>query len=106
MMEMEMKMKIKAIVLAGTLTVFSAITPHAFAKEPYVGEVKKVNQAEGKVTLKHGPIKKFDMDGDMTMIYRVANPSMLQGLKPGDRIRFDADKLNGKFTLTKIEKSK
>ncbi|MHB8887084.1 MAG: copper-binding protein [Methylovirgula sp.] len=99
-------MKFKAIVLIGTLSVFSAIMPQAFAKEPYAGEVKKVNQAEGKVTIKHGPIKKFDMEDGMTMIYRVANPSMLQGLKPGDRIRFDADKLNGKFTLTKIEKSK
>ncbi|QXX75118.1 copper-binding protein [Methylovirgula sp. HY1] len=99
-------MKLKSMLLIGTLSIYVAVMPRAFATEPYVGEVKKVNQAEGKVTLKHGPIKKFDMEGDMTMIYRVANPSMLQGLKPGDHIRFDTDKVNGKFTITKIEKSK
>ncbi|MHB8886655.1 MAG: copper-binding protein [Methylovirgula sp.] len=29
---------------------------------------------------------------------------MLQGLKPGEHIRFDTEKMNGKFTITTIEK--
>lgn len=98
-------MKLKSMILVGTLSAFTAV-PLAFAKEPYVGEVKKVDAAQGKVTLKHGPIKKFDMEEGMTMIYRVADPAMLKGLKAGDRIRFDTEKLNGHFTITKIEKSK
>lgn len=104
-----MKLKsmiLKSMILMGALSLYTAVVPRAFAMAPYVGEVKKVNQAEGKVTLKHGPIKKFDMDDSMTMIYRVADPSMLQGLKAGDRIRFDTEKVNGKFTITKIEKAK
>ena len=99
-------MKLKSLVVLGALGFYAASMPYAFATEPYVGEVKKVDAAQGKVTLKHGPIKKFDMEEGMTMIYRVADPSMLKGLKAGDRIRFDTDKINGRFTLTKIEKSK
>ncbi len=98
-------MKLTSMIFLSTLSAL-AVVPHAFATEPYAGEVKKVDEAQGKVTLKHGPIKKFDMDEGMTMIYRVADPSMLKGLKAGDRIRFDTEKLNGHFTITKIEKAK
>ena len=78
----------------------------ALAAEPYKGEVKKVDAAAGKVTLTHGAIKKFDMEDGMTMVYRVQDPSMLSSLKAGDRITFDTDKINGKFTITKMEKAK
>lgn len=65
------------------------------------GEVVKVDKAAGKITLKHGPIKKFDMDS-MTMVWRVADPAMLDKVKPGDHIEFDADRVNGALTVTKI----
>ena len=67
------------------------------------GEVVKVDKAAGKVTLKHGPIKNLDMDG-MTMVFRVADPAMLDKVKAGDRIEFEADRVNGAFTVTKIGK--
>ena len=95
-------MKINTIIALASIAAASS----AFAAEPYRGEVQKVDAAAGKVTLKHGPIKKFDMEDGMTMVYRVQDPSMLSDLKAGDRITFDTDKINGKFTLTKIEKSK
>ncbi len=78
----------------------------AFAAEPYKGEVQKVDGSGGKVTLKHGPIAKFGMEEGMTMVYRVKDPSMLTGLKAGDEISFDTDKIDGKYTITKIEKKK
>ena len=83
-----------------------ALASPAFAAEPYKGVVQKVDAAEGKVTLKHGAIKKFDMEDGMSMVYRVADPAMLKGLKDGDKISFDADKVNGKFTVTRMEKGK
>jgi Cu/Ag efflux protein CusF len=67
------------------------------------GEVVKVDKAAGKVTLKHGPIKNLDMEG-MTMVFRVADPAMLDRMKTGDRIEFEADRANGAITLTKIGK--
>jgi len=70
------------------------------------GEVTKVDESAGKITIKHGPMKKFDMDDGMTMVFRTQDPAVLKQVKPGDKIKFDADKINGQFTVTKIEKAK
>jgi Cu(I)/Ag(I) efflux system protein CusF len=86
------------------LALIAGLSTAAFA-QMVKGDVQKVDEAAGKVTLKHGPIPKFDME-DMTMVYRVQDPSMLKGLKAGDKIMFDADKVDGKFTVTKMEKAK
>jgi len=69
------------------------------------GEVTKIDESAGKITIKHGPIKKFDMDS-MTMVFRANDPAMLKQVKPGDRIKFEVDKVNGQLTVMKIEKSK
>jgi len=67
--------------------------------------VKKIDESQGKITLDHGPIKNLDMDS-MTMVFRVADPAMLKGVKAGDKVKFDADRVNGSITVTKIQKSK
>lgn len=69
------------------------------------GEVVKVDKAAGKVTLKHGPIKKLDMDS-MTMVFRVADPAMLDRMKAGDKIEFEADRVNGAITVTRVGKGR
>jgi Cu(I)/Ag(I) efflux system protein CusF len=66
------------------------------------GEVRKVDKDQGKVTLKHGPIASLDMPG-MTMVFKVADPKVLDTLKPGDKVRFAADRINGVMTVTTIE---
>lgn len=66
------------------------------------GEVRKVDKDQGKVTLKHGPISNLEMPG-MTMVFKAANPKMLDSLKEGDKVRFAADLVNGALTLTAIE---
>ncbi len=83
-----------------------AVTAHALAAQPYKGDVKKVDTGAGKVTLTHGAIKKLDMEGGMTMTYRVADPAMLKGIAAGDKVTFDADKVDETYTVTKIEKAK
>jgi Cu(I)/Ag(I) efflux system periplasmic protein CusF len=57
----------------------------------------------GKVTLKHGEIKNLDMP-PMTMVFRVAEPKMLDSLAVGSRISFTAEKLNGQYTLTSVRR--
>jgi Cu(I)/Ag(I) efflux system protein CusF len=69
------------------------------------GEVTKIDEAAGKMTIKHGPLKKFDMDA-MTMVFRANDPAMLKQVKPGDKIRFEPDKVNGQFTVMKLENKK
>ncbi len=72
----------------------------------FSGQVIKIDESAGKITLKHGPIKKLDMEDGMTMVFRVHEPSMLKQVKVGDKVKFDADRINGQITVTKMEKSK
>lgn len=69
------------------------------------GKITKVDEAQGKMTIDHGPIKKFDMDS-MTMVFKAGDPAMLKAVKPGDNVTFSLDKVNGQFTVTKIDKAK
>ena len=70
------------------------------------GQVTKVDESAGKITIKHGPIKKLGMDEGMTMVFRAGDPAMLNAVKAGDQVRFVPDRVNGQFTVTKIEKAK
>jgi len=69
------------------------------------GVVKKVDKDAGKVTIRHGPIENLGMP-QMTMIFRVKDPVMLDRLKEGDEIHFIADKVNGAFTVMQFEQVK
>ncbi len=69
------------------------------------GEVRKVDKEQGKITLKHGPIANLDMPG-MTMVFKVADTQLLEGLKQGDKVRFTAEQVNGALTVTAIEPAK
>jgi Cu(I)/Ag(I) efflux system protein CusF len=88
-----------------TLLALVVTVSTATAAQPYKGQIVKVDGATGKIMIKHGPIKKFDMEA-MSMGYGVSDTSILKGFKAGDKITFDADQTDGKFVVTKIEKSK
>ena len=70
------------------------------------GLVTKIEESTGKIVIKHGPLKKFGMGEGMTMVFHAADPAMLKAVKPGDKVRFVPDRINGQFTITKIEKAK
>lgn len=94
----------KSIIMLATVAGLATGATVAFA-QMVDGEVTKVDESAGKITIKHGPMKKFDMDA-MTMVFRAQDPAMLKQVKPGDKIKFEADKVSGQFTVTKIEKTK
>ena len=99
-------MRKMSLVVAGVALSFMP-TNFAIAQSPMVdGQVTKIDGSAGKVTLKHGPIKKFDMEDGMTMVFRVQDPAMLKQVKVGDKVKFDADKINGQFTVMKMQKAK
>ena len=66
------------------------------------GEVRKVDKENKKMTIKHGEIKNLDMP-PMSMVFLVRDPALLDKIKPGDKIRFSAEKLEGAFVVTGIE---
>jgi Cu/Ag efflux protein CusF len=71
--------------------------------EPADGEVRKVDKDAQKITIRHGPLPDLDMPQAMTMVYRVKDPAMLDRVKAGDKVKFQAENVGGAFTVTKIE---
>lgn len=69
------------------------------------GEVRKVDKAARKITIKHGELKNLDMP-PMTMVFQVKDPAMLDQVTAGNKISFVADKVGGQFTVTRIEVKK
>lgn len=70
------------------------------------GEVKKIDESAGKITLKHGPAKSLGMEEPMTMVYRVKDPALLKQVKVGDKVTFEAEEAASGYTVTKMEKAK
>jgi len=100
-------MNTRTLLTAAVLTLSTAAPlPAAAQSELIGGQVTKVDASAGKITIKHGPLKKFDMDDGMTMVFRAGDPAMLKTVKAGDKIKFVPDRINGQFTVTKIEKAK
>ncbi len=71
---------------------------------PNSGEVTKVDKAAARVTIKHQGVKNLDMP-PMAMAFRVADGKLLEGLAPGDRVRFHAERIDGQFTVTALVKA-
>ncbi|MCS3731013.1 copper-binding protein [Bradyrhizobium betae] len=96
-------------IVAGALAVSLALSSAAALAQAAManGEVKKIDEAAGKITLKHGPIKNLDMDEDgMTMVFRVQDPAMLKQVKVGDKVQFEAERATAGITITKLQKGK
>jgi Cu/Ag efflux protein CusF len=69
------------------------------------GEVRRIDAAGKKLVIKHGDFKGMDMPA-MTMAFPVKDAKMLDGLKPGDRIKFAVEQSGGDLVITKIDKAK
>jgi Cu/Ag efflux protein CusF len=69
------------------------------------GEIRKVDKDAKKITIKHGPLQNLDMPA-MTMVFQVKDPAMLDSVKAGDKVKFQAERIGGAFTVTKIEVAK
>lgn len=89
--------------LAAALVAGAAIAQAALPKVE--AEVRRVDTATQKITLKHGDIPNIDM-GAMTMVFRVKDPALLDKVKAGDKVVITADKVDGNLTVMSIEQAK
>lgn len=69
------------------------------------GVIRKIDQANKKITIKHGEIKNLDMPG-MTMVFQVKDPVMLDTVKVGDKVKFRVEKDGGALVITDIQSGK
>lgn len=103
-------MKRQPLITALAATLALAVQPLAGAalaqSTPQVaGVVTKIDASADKITIKHAPIPNLDM-GEMTMVFRAGEKAMLGQVKPGDKIVFTAERVNGQITLTSLSKAK
>jgi Cu(I)/Ag(I) efflux system protein CusF len=92
-----MRRRFTASLLGATLA-FSALAQAGLAE----GEVRKVDRAIGKITLKHGEIRNLDMP-PMTMVFAVTDKALLDKVKAGDKVSFAAAKdAAGNYVVTDL----
>ena len=89
----------KPLLIASAALILSSVIANA---QSINGTVKKIDDAQGKLTIDHGPIKNLDMDS-MTMVFRVKDAAMLEGLAPGTRVRFRAEEGEGGYVVTRLQ---
>lgn len=93
--------------IAAAFALTLGLTVSALAQAASIsGEVKKIDESAGKITLKHGPAKSLGMDEPMTMVYRVRDPAMLKQVKVGDKVSFEAVEAASGYTVTRMQKAK
>src|SRR3954449_669727 len=104
---MERAMKsITRIAAALALTLGLTLSAAAAQSAAISGEVKKIDEGAGKITLKHGPAKNLGMDEPMIMVYRVKDPAVLKQVKVGDKVTFEAEEAASGYMVTRMEKAK
>lgn len=88
-----------AIFALGTVAV---VSPAIAQQGTATGEVRRIDAAAGKITLKHGSIDALELPG-MTLVYLI-DPALLGDIKPGDKVKFTAERRNGEYVVIKISK--
>ena len=66
------------------------------------GQIVEINSKD--VTLAHGPFKTLGMPG-MTMTFPLADPTLMQGLKAGDKVRASVSQTDDGLRVERLEKS-
>ncbi|MGL5452707.1 MAG: copper-binding protein [Aeromonas sp.] len=66
------------------------------------GVITRLDEANGKVGIKHEAIANLKMP-PMTMVFTLTQPAQLKGLKVGDAVNFHATSEGGKLTVTQLQ---
>jgi Cu/Ag efflux protein CusF len=69
------------------------------------GDVRRVDRAAGKVTIKHAAITNLDMP-PMTMVFALADPALMADLQVGEHIEFSVDQVQGQYTVLRWRQQK
>lgn len=78
----------------------AASTP---AAQSTAAEVRRIDLAQLKITLRHEEITHLNMP-PMSMVFRVGDKAQLQNLKPGDAVRFVAEKKGGEYWASELQR--
>lgn len=91
--------------LALLLVAGSAVAQDATKLPVVKGEIVKVDESAGKITIKHDAIPNLSMDA-MTMVFKASDPALVKTVKTGEKINFTADRVNGQLSVISIDERK
>ena len=93
--------------VAGGALLMAVLGVGAAAQDTTItGEVKKIDEGSGSITLKQGPAPSLGFKEDMTLIYSVRDRAMIKQVKVGDTVQFEAESGDSGFTITRIQKGR
>lgn len=92
----------KAMTLMSAAVMSLALAGAAGAQDYTKGEVTKIDPKQKKLTIRHEELKSLDMPA-MTMVFVVAEDSLLEKVEVGEAIEFVAERVNGRITVTDIK---
>ena len=81
----------------------TAAAPAAVAVPQTEGEIRKVDAAAQKLTVKHGRIENLGMS-PMTMVFRVKDPTFLTLVKAGDKVKMTVERIDGALTIVALQR--
>ena len=84
-------------------SVTQAAAPVDAAAPATEGEIRKVDAAAQKLTVKHGRIENLGMS-PMTMVFRVKDPAFLTLVKPGDKVKMSVERVDGALTIVALQR--
>ena len=93
------------LVVVAQATGPSAATPGKMPAQanPWAeGEVRRIDRAGGKLTLRHGDIEVLGMP-PMTMVFQVRDPALLDRAAVGDKVRFMAAYEGGVYLVKDLQ---
>ena len=97
-----MKNLLSVIALACALASPVFASQHSASPATSQGEVRKIDAANQKITLRHGPLANLGMP-PMTMVFQVQDAAQLEGLKVGDKVSFVAQQQGSQFVASELQ---
>ena len=92
----------KSLLIATLATLFSLPLQAAAPAPLSQGEVRKVDAAAQKITLRHGPIASIGMP-PMTMVFEVEKPELLEGVSAGEKVKFQVQQQGNRYIVTELQ---
>lgn len=77
--------------------------PSSLRLGPNEGEVLEVDRNAREIAIRHGYLPELDMDA-MSMVFRVADPALLDQVRRGDRVKFKPGLVEGRFAVMSFER--
>ena len=68
------------------------------------GVVLEIDRKAGEIAIRHGYLPELSMDA-MSMYFFVADPALFDRVRNGDRVKFKAGVVEGRFAVIEIERS-